>query len=295
MTDALGPWPTGINNRLPANKLPAGALRNVVNADIDHGGNVQRRNGYARVYAGVNLRDAFACDEGVFFVEANTIKRLNANNTASTVSSGWVGPVCYDEFNGAVYVSDGARIAKIVNGAEVAFSGVPPCSILAHFHGRIYGAVGSVIWYTDPFVETTAESGRNFIQVAGDVTMLAPVPSGLFVGTMEKVYFYRGGGPEDFAPSVVLPYGALSGTQQRIPNSSNVVWYSDRGVVVGGADGSVKNIQEENVAPDIGSAGASVFREENGIKQFITSVQNPSLSKAAARDWMDMEIVRRTP
>lgn len=292
-----GPWPAGINNRLPGYSLPQDqyqrliALRNAVNVDLDHQGNARRRQGYTKIYSGFMPRDAFACDVGVFFIESNNLMRLNADNTVSFVDAGWFGPVCYECFNGVVYLSDGLRTAKVVSGVVSAYPEMPPCSILAQHNGRLYGVAGKTVWHTDPFTEVV-DPQRNFLQFTEDVTVFMPVTGGVWV-VADKTYFYAGGGPEDFTPRMMLEYGAVPRTAVRVPKGNDVTWYSTRGVVLATAGGEIKNLQEPNVAPDVGSYGASLYREENGIKQMVVSVVNPSISPMAARDWMDMEVVRR--
>lgn len=295
--DLSGPWPIGMNNRLPAHSLHRDqygrvvSVRNVVNADIDHQGNFRRRQGYTKVYSGLNTRDGFDCEAGHFFIEANTLKKLNADNTATALDQGWFGPITYSYFNSALYLSDGLRTAKVVNGVVSNYADMPPCSILKHHNGRLYGAAGKTVWYTDPFVDAV-DAQRNFLQFPSDVTVIASVTGGIWI-VADKTYFFRGGGPENFVQEVQLEYGAVPGTAREIPNSNDVTWFSVRGVTVATQDGAIKNVQEENVAPDTGTSGASIVREENGVKQLITTINNPTVSPMAARDWMDMEIVRR--
>jgi hypothetical protein len=59
-------------------------------------------------------------------------------------------------------------------------------------------------------------------------------------------------------------------------------------------DGSAQNIQEKNVAPDSGETGTSLIREQDGIKQFVTVINNASMSGLAAKSFIDAEIVRRS-
>ena len=287
----IGPWPAGMNNRLPSHSIPEGAVRNAVNVDIDNAGNLRRRKGYTKVYSGLNVRYPFVCDAGTFFIQTNNLMQLHADNTASLVDAGWLGSVCYEYFNGTVYMSDGTRTAKLTNGVVTDYADMPPCSILSKAKGRLYGVSGSVVWYTDPFTETVDQK-RNFLQFTKDVTVFAPVSGGIWI-VADKTYFYAGQGPENFMPVVKLEYGALPGTAFNLPNGDGVAWYSARGVVYASDSGEIKNVQEKNVAPDTGTSGASVLIEEDGVKKLVVSVENPSLSPIAARDWMDMEIVRR--
>lgn len=300
----LGPWPVGINNRLAPFALTHKQLRNAVNVDLDSQGDARRRSGYTAVYNGVALRDAYACPAGVFFVEGFVLKALNANNTATALDGNWVGPVCYEFFNNVVYLSDGIRTARIVNGAidtwevdphlqaDTDYITMPPCSILKQHNGRLYGAVDKVVWFTDPYTLGSIHRHRGFFQFSEAVTVIEPVTNGIWI-VADKTYFYAGGGPDTFDPKLVFEYGALPGTSQRVPNSNDVMWTSIRGVVMADASGQAKNLQEENVAVETGVAGASIIREEDGVRQFITTIRSPTVSPLAAKDWIAMEIVRK--
>jgi hypothetical protein len=47
---------------------------------------------------------------------------------------------------------------------------------------------------------------------------------------------------------------------------------SERGMTVGAPGGQVENVQEKNVAVDPALAGASLYREQDGMRQMIASV-----------------------
>ena len=72
-----------------------------------------------------------------------------------------------------------------------------------------------------------------------------------------------------------------------------VYWYSPRGLVVADANGSAKNMQEDSVVTVSASAGAAMFREQDGLKQLVASLLNPGKSVAAASSFMDAEVIRK--
>jgi hypothetical protein len=134
----LGPWPGGMNNRQPDYALPAGTVRNAVNADFDAVGFVRRRSGYSKVYAGAGLRSGFSCPAGTFFAEANSLKQLNDDNTAAVVAPIFGDHVAYEYFNGVVYYSDGVVTGKIAGGIAHEWGLQPPPS------PQLYGAAGTL-------------------------------------------------------------------------------------------------------------------------------------------------------
>lgn len=305
-----GPWPVGMNNRLPANSLPKDqngrttALRNAVNVDLDSVGNARRRAGYTKVFDGLNTHSGFSCSAGTFFVSGTNLMRLNDDDTSSLIHGGLVGPVCYTAIGTTVYLSDGVTTGRIVNGVytswpldthlldDAEYMAVPAATILKQHNGRIYSAAGKVVWFTDPFTYGGVHRQRNFIQFPEAATVIEPVTGGIWI-VADKTYFFRGGGPEQFVVEIQLDYGAVPGTSVPVPYTNDVMWYSRRGVVMATQDGQIKNIQEQNVAVEDGVSGASLVREENGVKQFITRIAAPTLSPLTANSFIAMEVIRK--
>lgn len=168
---------------------------------------------------------------------------------------------------------------------------MPPGRIIREYRGRMLVADGNVLWISEPYAYDKIRLDTGFVQFAADITLLEPVEGGVFVAA-DKTYILSGTGPGDWRQSTVLEYGAVFGTSQ-IGEDHNPMWLSTRGVVVGGQNGSAKNITEDNVALDSGDSGAAMLRKADGRRQFTVSIKNPSISPLAASDWMTMEVVRR--
>ncbi len=307
----LGPWPHGMDNRRPEHSLRTDdrgnvvSLRNAVNIDLDVAGNARRRSGYELVASGINTRCGFSCKAGVYFVDGVTLMRLNDDDTTTALFNGIAGEVVsYEYLNGVVYLSDGIVTKRITAGSvydwsidfhlsdDADYMAIPPGTIVRHHNGRMYVASGNMIWFTDPFTLGSVHRQRNFLQFTSPVSIMEPVSGGIWIVT-DETRFYAGGGPEDFTPILQLNYGATPGTAVRVPNSNDVMWYSDRGVVLATSDGQIKNLQEASVAVEVGKSGSAVIREENGIRQFIASVRNQSVSPLAANSFIEMEVVRK--
>jgi hypothetical protein len=122
---------------------------------------------------------------------------------------------------------------------------------------------------------------------------MEPVSSGIFFATEKETFFYGGDPTNGFDIVKKYDYGGVFGTGTQIPNTSHVAWQSPRGTILGMPDGQCKNIQEENVAPDFSTNGASLYREQDGKKQFLVSLNNATTSKMAAKSFIDSEIIRR--
>jgi hypothetical protein len=169
---------------------------------------------------------------------------------------------------------------------------LPPGQILRVFNGRLLVASGGDIHYTDPYDFAHYNPVKNVVPFTERVTLMEPCQNGVYVSA-DQTYWFRG---TDFAkadPDPVHPYRAVEGTAGQIPNANSCYWFSERGVIIGDQQGQVKNVQEEHVAVDPATFGAGLFREQDGMKQIVTTLFNPSNSVAAAKSWMDAEVIRK--
>lgn len=199
-------------------------------------------------------------------------------------------------------VSPGVASYTILSGAydegkliETEFVSKPlPGRIIRAFNGRLYIADDTgLVWFTNSLSYDHMNESENFLQFPDPVTVMEPVQDGIWFAYGNKTDFYFGSGPDDFSPKRKFEYGAVFGTGRKVQNSNNVMWYSNRGVIVAGSGAEAQNLQEKNVATDTALSGATMIKEEDGIRQFITSLSDPTVSKLAARDFINAEIIRK--
>jgi len=170
----------------------------------------------------------------------------------------------------------------------------PPGRVIRFYNGRAYVAdsVGT-IWYSDPYEYDRFRPADNYIMLTKPVDILEPVTAGIFIAYGDTTYFY-GGTPENgFNPVLKFNYGGVFKTGAPIPNSPQVSWQSQRGMIVGSPDGSCENLQEKHVAVESAVSGATLIQESNGLRQYIVSLNQPTTSRMAATSWIDAEIIRR--
>jgi hypothetical protein len=168
----------------------------------------------------------------------------------------------------------------------------PPGRIIREFNGRMYIAVGDVVWYTEPYSTDLVNYTSGFMQFTAPVSVMEPGDGGMWI-VSEGTEFFRGTGPEDFKPETKLDYGAVYGTSRVVKRTKDVVWYSEKGMVMGTKAGQVVNMQEKQVAPESGAAGALLIREKDGLRQAIASIKDPVVSPLASSSFLEMEVIRK--
>lgn len=175
----------------------------------------------------------------------------------------WVG-----EATSALTVSSYAGDGRLL--AENLYP-MPAGHIVAHFAGRMAVAEGSVLWFSRPWRYGLTNPVADFIPFTERITVLAEVSGGLFI-CADKTYFLAQVGGELRAP---LPYGGVEGTAGRMPDGT-VFWFSPHGLVLGAPDGSVKAVQDDNLTFPAATSGASLWRDQKGTRQILTSTAGPS-------------------
>lgn len=169
----------------------------------------------------------------------------------------------------------------------------PPGSIIRQYNGRMYVADGKVMWHSEPFAFSHFRLAANYTQFEHDIAVMEAVNAGMWIATTGKTFLLSGETTEAPVLREVADYGAVPGTGLIDPATNNAMWYSTRGAVTGSKDGQLVSMQEENVATETGTAGAAMLREHNGLKQFVASVQNSTVSPLALKSFLEMEVIRK--
>lgn len=170
----------------------------------------------------------------------------------------------------------------------------PPGRIIRFYNGRAYvaDAVGNV-WYSDPYASDHFRLGEGFLQFPEPVDIMEPVTSGIFFAYGKETAFHQGSPEDGFQVRRLFDYGGVYGSGCRILNSPNVVWQSQRGMIIGAPDGRAENVQEKHVAVESAESGATLVREQDGMRQYIASIHQPTTSRLMAKSFIDAEVIRR--
>jgi hypothetical protein len=173
----------------------------------------------------------------------------------------------------------------------ILLSRMPPGQLVRYADGRLVVASGNILYYSELFAPTLHNPAKSYIPFAENITMVLPCEGGIYVSA-DKTYWIAGD-LASAAITTVLPYKAVFGTDSEVPNSNNVWWMSERGMVVGSPGGQVENVQEKFVAVDAATAGASLYREQDGMRQMLSSLFGTQTNAMAASSYMEFEVIRK--
>ena len=149
---------------------------------------------------------------------------------------------------------------------------MPAGEIVRAHGGRLLVVSGSTLYYSEPFGYGLHDPLRGRIPFGGRITLLAPVEGGCYVGTETETFWLPGGDIEKTEVVGLLPYGAVPGTDTALENETGVAWMSTRGLIVADAQGQAKNVQEATVAVGPAQIGATLYREQDGMRQLVASL-----------------------
>lgn len=171
----------------------------------------------------------------------------------------------------------------------------PAGRAIGFYKGRSYIADDSgLVQYSEPFAYDHFLPSSNYLIFTEPVNTIAPVSTGIFFATEKTTYFYQGTPEDGFDIREAKPYGSIRGNVSVNKKTENPVWMSTRGVVEGIYDGTINNYQIDNVATETADHSALLVREQDGIRQAIVSLRNPTTSVLTAKSFIDAEIIRRS-
>lgn len=335
----------GLRNTVTRERLKPSELEIAKNIDIDDAGQVRRRRGFRRVADG-SWHSLYSDGSGLMLGVKDGIlgivypdfsfSPLLPNVGAEPLDYARVGDVVYfssfaasGKFNTVsqqVYPwgqtgGDGVWYSPVVNPTETlgAVNGrllgkVPMANQLTYWNGRIYMACGRTVWATDLYLYDFVDKTRTFFQFEHDVTMLASVTDGIYVGTTGAVYFLSyekgiGASIRDLKRVPLMSYGAIPGSAVQVPAElikpqlsqdpqspikNAVMFLTGTGIVAGFDGGSTYNLTQADVLFPSAKHAAAMFRRQDGINQFIAVMNSGGDPTDNARigDYVDAEIRR---
>ena len=166
---------------------------------------------------------------------------------------------------------------------------------ICYAFGRIWGSSGSDVYYSMPFKPGLFKKASNVYHFEDTVTMIAKVSTGLFIGMKNRTRFLAGTIPEEMTQRDAGA-GSIKGTLAYCNNMPELgwtlgtpekdfvdvpVWLTSEGVVVGAPNGNFFNITKNKIKMGIPDQGASLYRNLEGVIQFLTSFRRGSTGSGA--------------
>lgn len=183
----------------------------------------------------------------------------------------------------------------------------PFLSNLCYAFGRVWGSSGKTVYYSQPFKFGWFRLSANRFEFESEVTVIARVPSGLFIGMKDKTRFLEGTEPEKMQQSDAGA-GSVQGTLaycNNVPYLADIlgtsekgyvdvpIWVTAEGIVVGNANGRLFNLTKNKLKFGTPERGASLYRSQDGVFQFLSSFkQGASGSGAGFSDEATCEVFR---
>lgn len=327
----------GLRNTVSPERLAPGELELAVNIDIDDAGQVRRRRGQTRKAVG-DFHSLWAAPGGRVLVVRDGQLGLLASDYTLTVIDPDAGaaPVGYVEVGDTIFYSsrdvsgkilgDNSRVgwgaqdgstrwvSPVVRPTETlgAISGrmlaaPPKASLLGAWNGRIYLADGPYLWATELFLFDYVDKTRNFLQFESEITVLAAVDDGIYVGTQDALYFLTGQFGKGMVRRTALLSPVVRGSAVRLPTNlteaglkrggdtfAAVMLLAQAGVITCMSNGQVQNATTGRVEFPVAQEAAAAHREDAGVSSYVSVLRSSGGPATNTRigDFADAEIRR---
>lgn len=181
---------------------------------------------------------------------------------------------------------------------------MPPGHIVRHWNGRQLVARGRFVLWSPSLRYGMTHIGHMHLGLRGKLTLMEPIEgdgAGVFVSDGSRVLFLSGADPKGWSPRPVSAYGAVPGSAMLTPASAWGIeskrwlpaWLGKDGLfAVGMPGGTVATFAQEEFAADVGDSAASLFRESDGLMQFITAMRGARKSRLAVTDTVVTRVFR---
>ena len=231
-------------------------------------------------------------------VEINTSGKsiavhLNSNGQSRVYCSAANGTQLYHQGSASssapfVITGEPANDTAVLETAHL--TKMPFCEILESHKGQILGASGNTLYFTRPMLPHLHDPLSGFVLFNKKITLIAPVGDGVYV-CADKTYYISAIGSNEMTMRKVLDFGAVAGTQVKLPSGS-VSWFSEYGQIIAGNGGEVAMVNKDTYSPEIMDSGAAVLLSGNGnqiIATTMSGAQRSSLLKS--KDFWDVEVI----
>jgi hypothetical protein len=184
----------------------------------------------------------------------------------------------------------------------------PKATVLFYWNGRIYMANGKTLWATLLYAYDFVDRQMGFKQFETDIQVGGSVTDGYYIGTQDGIWWTDGlwkdqkrvptqAGGAIFGTLVTLPAELVNPQvpqDQYSPSKNAVMFMTTAGLVAGLDAGNLFNLTETDYLFPHALTGAAMFRRQEGINQFVTTLNHDGDPQQGARfgDYVEAEILR---
>lgn len=161
---------------------------------------------------------------------------------------------------------------------------LPPCETLRHWNGRLIGASGNLLVWSDA-LRPGLTTHDNYFRLGALITLLEGIgagsdAAGVWVADHQRTYWMAGPAPATWRKLIKYDYPAVPGSSVLVKGTDIglettelcAFWLAANGVFCAGLPGgTLVPLTEGRLALPDGERGATLFREHNGLRQLITS------------------------
>jgi hypothetical protein len=327
---------SGIKNTVNPERLSSGELETAINVDLDDAGQAIRRRGQTKVATG-NFHSLRVHQGKLLGVKEGVLGTITNTYTFTGITPVGDGPVAYTDVGEDLYYATRSANGRIDanwerrpwgmedgNGLWVSpvndptdhlgeisgklLGGVSPADHLVTHNGRIYMARDKVIWATELYLYDLVDRTKGFLPFESEITMLAAVESGIYVGTTSDLWYLSGAFGSGMARKHIIGSAVVRGSEVMVPANlvhpagrrdatrvdTSVVFMAADGIYAGFDGGEVYNITQGSVLFPAAESAAALFREQSGVNSYVAVTDSAGTPSANARigDFVDAEIRR---
>jgi len=285
---------TGLNTKVDAAEIPLDYKTGIsdlplaINADISSRGRLGRRPGFTARRSSEAWHSLFSDGDTALGIYNNALYRIARNFTVKGIRSSLTpeARTAYVKVFGEVFYANGHENGVVRGDTSYAWESAtlptgqvdrtrhlvaPPVGqILGYLGGRIFIGKDRTLWWTDPFAYYHCDLGQNNIPFSEELTMIAPVNDGMFVGVGGQTIFLRGRDPKAFeyeetdTTAVPIPGTAVRIDPKYLPAGAGIssgiawLWTSSKGLCLGGRGGAYNNVTLQRLDIPAALTGAGV-------------------------------------
>jgi len=291
----------GLDNVNASQEVGFGSLKEATNVDITRANKPRRRSGQTLVTA-----DSYVA----VGTEDKIVLALNSSGDVHQLDDSFASIATYTQLNGfgphnKLRINCILDTAIFSNGIAVGICNTTTAQQLVFdtsdfgdrtfdysiplafndvetFAGRNYYACGERVYYTPVFGYYKLRLGKDYFRFPDTITMIAKVENGLFVGTLDEIFYLNNREPKKADLLKVANVGVIEGTKAYVEGSIVgdgastellPIWATTAGFCVGLPNGQLNRVTQKSVSLPQGSLGSAMYRNENGQNHIVSIIQ----------------------